>query len=94
MSQARRNEYCWFSRHDAHRGLDSRALKALLVGLITAIAALAQAMDSAASPETAVAASSALDFKQWGLLAIQDGGRRKPVDTFAKESPIRVPETR
>lgn len=31
-----------------------------------------------------------LDFKQWGLLAIQDGGRRKPVDTFAKETLIRV----
>jgi cytochrome c-type biogenesis protein CcsB len=34
--------------------------------------------------------SSALDFKQWGLLAIQDGGRRKPVDTFARETLIRV----
>jgi hypothetical protein len=31
-----------------------------------------------------------LDFKQWGLLAIQDGGRRKPVDTFAKEAVIRI----
>ena len=31
-----------------------------------------------------------LDFKQWGLLAIQDGGRRKPVDTFAKETLIRI----
>jgi cytochrome c-type biogenesis protein CcsB len=30
------------------------------------------------------------DFKQWGLLAIQDGGRRKPVDTFAKETLIRI----
>jgi cytochrome c-type biogenesis protein CcsB len=34
--------------------------------------------------------SSGLDFKQWGLLAIQDGGRRKPVDTFARETLIRV----
>src|SRR5438045_3521173 len=34
--------------------------------------------------------SSSLDFKQWGLLAIQDGGRRKPVDTFAKEALIRI----
>jgi cytochrome c-type biogenesis protein CcsB len=34
--------------------------------------------------------SSGLDFKQWGLLAVQDGGRRKPVDTFAKETLIRV----
>jgi len=31
-----------------------------------------------------------LDFKQWGLVAIQDGGRRKPVDTFAKEALIRI----
>jgi len=31
-----------------------------------------------------------LDFKQWGLLAIQDGGRRKPVDTFAQEALIRI----
>ena len=31
-----------------------------------------------------------LDFKQWGLLAIQDGGRRKPVDTFSKETLIRI----
>ena len=28
--------------------------------------------------------------KQWGLLAIQDGGRRKPMDTFAKETLIRI----
>ena len=34
--------------------------------------------------------TSALDFKQWGLLAIQDGGRRKPMDTFARETLIRV----
>ena len=34
--------------------------------------------------------SSSLDFKQWGLLAIQDGGRRKPVDTFARETLIKV----
>jgi cytochrome c-type biogenesis protein CcsB len=31
-----------------------------------------------------------LDFKQFGLLAIQDNGRRKPVDTFAKEAVIRI----
>ncbi len=34
--------------------------------------------------------SSALDFKQWGLLAIQDAGRRKPLDTFAREALIKV----
>src|SRR6266705_7039678 len=34
--------------------------------------------------------SSALNFKQFGLLAIQDNGRRKPIDTFAKETLIRI----
>lgn len=34
--------------------------------------------------------SRALDFKQFGLLAIQDGGRRKPIDTFARESLTRI----
>ena len=34
--------------------------------------------------------SSSLDFKQWGLLAIQDGGRRKPIDTFAREALIKT----
>jgi cytochrome c-type biogenesis protein CcsB len=34
--------------------------------------------------------SSSLDFKQWGLLAIQDGGRRKPMDTFAREMLIKT----
>jgi cytochrome c-type biogenesis protein CcsB len=43
-----------------------------------------------AASDVPVADSSALDFKQWGLLAIQDGGRRKPVDTFAKETLIRI----
>jgi cytochrome c-type biogenesis protein CcsB len=27
-----------------------------------------------------------LDYKQFGLLAIQDNGRRKPIDTFAKQT--------
>jgi cytochrome c-type biogenesis protein CcsB len=37
-----------------------------------------------------VADTRGLDFKQFGLLTIQDGGRRKPVDTFAKETLIRI----
>jgi cytochrome c-type biogenesis protein CcsB len=40
--------------------------------------------------EVSSANTSNLDFKQWGLLAIQDGGRRKPVDTFARETLIRI----
>ena len=43
-----------------------------------------------AQPETVAGDSSILDFKQWGLLAIQDGGRRKPVDTFAREALIKI----
>jgi len=43
-----------------------------------------------ASPGVSAADTSALDLKPWGLLAIQDGGRRKPVDTFAKEALIRI----
>ena len=34
--------------------------------------------------------SSALDFKQFGLLAIQENGRRKPIDTFARETLIKL----
>ena len=44
----------------------------------------------AAPPPVSAADSSGLNFKQWGLLAIQEGGRRKPMDTFAKETLIRI----
>ena len=44
----------------------------------------------AAPPGISAADTGNLDSKQWGLLAIQDGGRRKPMDTFAKETLIRV----
>jgi cytochrome c-type biogenesis protein CcsB len=40
--------------------------------------------------DVSAAGSTALDFKQWGLLAVQEGGRRKPVDTFANETLIRI----
>ena len=43
-----------------------------------------------AQSDMPAADSSSLDFKQWGLLAIQDGGRRKPIDTFARETLIRT----
>ncbi len=42
------------------------------------------------SAQEGAADSRALDFKQFGLLAIQDGGRRKPIDTFARETLIRI----
>jgi cytochrome c-type biogenesis protein CcsB len=45
---------------------------------------------SVAQSDMPAADSSSLDFKQWGLLAIQDGGRRKPIDTFARETLIKT----
>ncbi|HEY2614134.1 MAG TPA: cytochrome c biogenesis protein CcsA [Chthoniobacterales bacterium] len=45
---------------------------------------------SFAQSDMPAADSSSLDFKQWGLLAIQDGGRRKPIDTFARETLIKI----
>jgi len=42
------------------------------------------------SVDTLAADSSGLNFRQWGLTAIQDGGRRKPIDTFARETLIRI----
>ena len=38
----------------------------------------------------AEARAEALDYHQFGLLGIQDAGRRKPVDTFARESLMRI----
>jgi cytochrome c-type biogenesis protein CcsB len=40
--------------------------------------------------EQIAADSRALHFKEFGLLAVQDNGRRKPVDTFAKEALIKL----
>ncbi len=38
----------------------------------------------------AARADATLDFKEWGLIAVQDGGRRKPMDTFARETLVRL----
>jgi cytochrome c-type biogenesis protein CcsB len=35
-------------------------------------------------------AATSLDFKEWGLIAVQDGGRRKPMDTLARETLVRL----
>jgi cytochrome c-type biogenesis protein CcsB len=59
----------------------------LLLALIAST--LARGICSAQS-DLPAADSSSLDFKQWGLVAIQDGGRRKPVDTFARETLNRI----
>ncbi len=58
--------------------------------IVTIAIALFASTDHAALPDVSSGNTGNLDFKQWGLLAIQDGGRRKPVDTFAKEALIRI----
>jgi cytochrome c-type biogenesis protein CcsB len=73
---------CPLTRHDALRELHSRRLKIRAFIFAAVVSALASHLSAADAPD--------LDFKQWGLLAIQDGGRRKPVDTFAKEALIRI----
>ena len=65
-------------------------MKARLLILIAAGAVLFGGIDNALSADAPAADTSVMDFKQWGLLATQDGGRRKPVDTFAKETLIRI----
>src|SRR5436189_4698226 len=70
------------ARHDARRELHSRPLKIRAFIFAAVVSALASHLSAADAPD--------LDFKQWGLLAIQDGGRRKPLDTFAKEALIRI----
>jgi cytochrome c-type biogenesis protein CcsB len=65
-------------------------LKTRVLVLIASGIALFGGANYAASADAPVADSSTLDFKQWGLLAMQDGGRRKPVDTSAKEALIRI----
>ena len=62
-------------------------LRSLVLTLL-ALAALCPL--ARAQAPVATADSSTLDFKQWGLLAIQDGGRRKPIDTFAREALIKI----
>jgi cytochrome c-type biogenesis protein CcsB len=65
-------------------------LKVRVLIFIATATALFGGIGYAASSDVSAADSSASDFKQWGLLAIQDGGRRKPVDTFAQETLIRI----
>jgi cytochrome c-type biogenesis protein CcsB len=74
--------FCALTRHGALRELHSRRLKIRFLIFAAVVSALASHLSAADAPD--------LDFKQWGLLAIQDGGRRKPVDTFAKETLIRI----
>src|SRR5436189_4573646 len=73
---------CPLARHDARRELHSRPLKIRAFIFAAVVSVLAAHLSATDAPD--------LDFKQWGLLAIQDGGRRKPIDTFARETLIRV----
>src|SRR5260370_37497028 len=58
-------------------------------GLLLAISHSSAIAQAAESSQTS-ADTSRLNFRQFGLLAIQDGGRRKPIDTFARETLIRI----
>ena len=60
----------------------NRLLSLVFVAICTTSLAQTQPMPAADTTR--------LDFRQFGLLAIQDNGRRKPVDTFAKETLIRL----
>ncbi len=48
------------------------------------------AMAEEQHPPQPAADTTGLDFHQFGLLAVQDGGRRKPIDTFSRETLIRI----
>jgi cytochrome c-type biogenesis protein CcsB len=62
-----------------------------VAALLLAVAAMLVAPCFGQSEQQAPAAdSSGLEFKQFGLLAIQDAGRRKPVDTFARETLTKI----
>src|SRR5438552_1967424 len=81
---------CAITRHVGWRELHSPTLKLRVLISIAAAVMLFAGKDFAASPDMPVADSSTLDFNQWGLIESQDGGRRKPIDTFAKEALIRI----
>src|SRR5436189_3956566 len=77
------------ARHESERELHSRRLRRWIFIFIATASALFGSVSYGQS-DLANSNSGSLDFKQWGLTAIQDGGRRKPVDTFAKETLIRI----
>jgi len=77
------------ARHESERELHSRRLRRRILIFIAAASALFGSVSYGQS-DLPNSNSGSLDFKQWGLTAIQDGGRRKPVDTFARETLIRI----
>src|SRR5437762_3196105 len=78
-----------FARHESERELHSHRLRRWIFIFIAAASALFGSVSYGQS-DLPNSNSGSLDFKQWGLTAIQDGGRRKPVDTFARETLIRI----
>src|SRR6266702_2797329 len=77
------------ARQDARRGLHSLCLRTRIFMFVAAACMLFRSVGYGQSDPPA-AHSGGLDFKQFGLLAIQDGGRRKPIDTFSRETLIRI----
>jgi cytochrome c-type biogenesis protein CcsB len=65
-----------------------RHLHVALIGAL--LVAISQSSAQAAEPSRTSVDTSGLNFHQFGLLAIQDGGRRKPIDTFSRETLIRI----
>ena len=65
-----------------------RHLHIALIGAL--LVAISQSSARAAEPSGTSVDTSGLNFHQFGLLAIQDGGRRKPIDTFSRETLIRI----
>lgn len=57
--------------------------------MITRLPALLLVLLVCSEPARAAAAAP-VQFHEWSLLAIQDGGRRKPIDTFARETVMRL----
>src|SRR5438067_2922326 len=77
------------ARHESERELHSFPLRTRIFMFVGAASILFGSAGYGQSDPPA-ANSGGLAFKQFGLLAIQDGGRRQPVDTFAREALIRI----
>src|SRR5438105_13180743 len=77
------------ARHESERELHSFPLRTRMFMFVAAASMLFGSVGYGQYDPPA-ANSGGLDFKQFGLLAIQDGGRRKPIDTFAREMLIRI----
>jgi hypothetical protein len=70
---------------EGYSGLPPMRLRFLILAISGLLGGVCFAQSDMPAADT-----GSLDFKQWGLLAIQDGGRRKPIDTFARETLIKT----